>query len=160
MNQANPGRVFQISTSNGGVPKHGVHESFVSAHGLEGDAVEHPKIHGGPERAVCLYSLDRIHLLQEEGHPIFPGAVGENLTLSGISWAEMVPGAVLSIGNEKGPRLQLVKAVSPCNTIAAFFKDGAFKRIDEDRRPGWARWYARVLQEGPVRTGDAVRIGP
>jgi len=151
-------RVFQISTSEGGVPKRGVPEAFITTNGLEGDAALHPKIHGGPERAVCIYSLERIHLLQEEGHPVFPGAVGENLTLSGIDWREMILDAVLKIGGEEGPRLQLVQAVSPCNTIAAYFKDGAFKRIDEERRPGWARWYARVIQEGLVRTGDSVRM--
>lgn len=152
------GRVFQISTSDGGVPKRGVPEALIKADGIEGDTVQHPKIHGGSERAVCLYSLEKIHLLQEEGHPIFPGAVGENLTLSGIDWTEMVADAVLTIGEEEGPRLQLIKPVSPCNTIAAYFKGGAFRRIDEERRPGWARWYARVVQEGPVRTGDTVRV--
>ena len=85
------GRIFQVSISSGGVPKGGVPEAFITTNGLEGDAVQHSKIHGGLERAVCIYSLERIHLLQEEGHPIFPGAVGENLTLSRIDWREMIP---------------------------------------------------------------------
>ena len=152
------GRIFQVSISSGGVPKGGVPDAFVTTNGLEGDAVRHLKIHGGPERAVCIYSLERIHLLQEEGHPIFPGAIGENLTLSGIDWREMIPDAVLKIGHDEGPRLQLVQPVSPCSTIAAYFKDGVFKRIDEERRPGWARWYARVIEEGRVQTGDSVYI--
>ena len=158
MFESKVGRVFQISTSDGGVPKGGVPEAFITTNGLEGDAVRHPKLHGGPERAVCLYSLERIHLLQEEGHPIFPGAVGENLTLSGIDWREMVPEALLKIGGEEGPCLQLAKAVSPCNTIEAYFKEGAFKRIDEGSRPGWARWYARAVREGPVRIGDPISV--
>ena len=40
-----------------------------------------PIFHGGPERALCLFSLERILELQAEGHPIFPGAAGENITI-------------------------------------------------------------------------------
>lgn len=151
--------LFQINTSPGGVPKRAVHTATIGTLGLEGDAVNHPKIHGGPERAVCLYSLERILALQEEGHPLFPGSVGENLTLSGADWQRMAVGAVLELGDGEGPVLQLTQPVTPCNTIAASFRgDKGYRRIDEQRRPGWARWYARVIRPGTVQTGDAVRF--
>ena len=116
----------------------------------------HPKIHGGPERAVCLYSLEHILALQEEGHPIFPGAIGENLTLAGLDWQRMAVAVVLEIGDGEGPVLQLTQPVTPCNTIAAAFQGRAFRRVDETRRPGWARWYARVIRDGAIRPGDPV----
>ena len=56
------------------------------------------KHHGGPDRAVCLYSLERILALQEEGHPIYPGAAGENLTLTGLDWEALQPGMTLRLG--------------------------------------------------------------
>lgn len=154
--------IVQVNVSNGGVPKRAVAQALVTATGLEGDAVNHPKIHGGPERAVCLYSLERLLALQDEGHPIFPGAVGENLTITGLDWARLTPETVLEVGEDEGPVLQLTRPVTPCNTIAAYFNgEKGYRRIDEERRPGWARWYARVRREGLIRPGDAVvvRIG-
>jgi MOSC domain-containing protein YiiM len=60
-----PGRVVQVNTSPGGVPKRAVAGALVGPLGLEGDAVKHTKIHGGPERAVCLWALETILALQE-----------------------------------------------------------------------------------------------
>ena len=31
-------------------------------------------------------------------------------------------------------------------------------RVAQKVHPGWSRLYARVLREGTVRTGDAVRL--
>lgn len=151
-----PARVLQINVSPGGVPKRAVAEAFVGRTGLEGDAVNHPKVHGGPERAVCLFSLELIQALQDEGHPIFPGATGENLTVAGLDWPALEEEAVLAVGDEV--RLQLTQRVEPCKTIERAFVDGAFKRIKPDRAPDETRWYARVLAEGTVRPGDVIRV--
>jgi len=151
-----PARVLQVNVSNGGVPKRAVASAHVGREGLEGDAVNHPKIHGGPERAVCLFSLDLIRALQDEGHPIFPGSVGENLTVAGLDWPTLEVGAVLSVGEEV--RLQLTQRVEPCNTIADSFADRQFKRIKPERVPDQTRWYARVLTEGAVWPGDDVQV--
>ncbi len=92
------GRIFQINTSPGGVPKLPIREAMVSEIGMMGDSHNFPDIHGGPDRALCLFSLERILELQSEGHPIFPGSVGENVTISGLDWAVMEPGRQLSLG--------------------------------------------------------------
>ncbi len=150
-----PAHIVQVSVSPGGVPKTAVPEAHVGKTGLAGDAVKHTKIHGGPERAVCLFSAEVIDTLVGEGHPVFPGAVGENLTVAGLDWAALAPDAVLDIGDA---RLQLTTRVEPCRTIAPYFVGGRFKRIQPARVPGETRWYARVLREGTVRPGDAVRV--
>lgn len=150
------GRVFQINTSPGGVPKRAVRSAEVGPLGLDGDGVNHPKIHGGPDRAVCLWSLERILALQAEGHPVFPGAAGENLTLAGLEWERLAPGDVLAVG--AALRLEVASYVTPCRTIAPFFAGGAFRRISAERHPGWARLYARVISAGTVRAGDPVRV--
>ena len=72
------GRIFQLSASGGGVPKLPVREVRIGRLGLEGDVQKHTKIHGGPDRAVCLYALEVICALQAEGHPVYPGALGDN----------------------------------------------------------------------------------
>ena len=74
-NEVLVGRVYQINISNGGVPKWPVPSAWVTYLGIEGDRHRSPS-HGGPERALCLFSLEVIRLLQAEGHPIEPGAVG------------------------------------------------------------------------------------
>ncbi len=82
--------VHQISVSDGGVPKLPVLEATVSDKGVDGDRQRNLKFHGGPDRAVCLYSLELIERLQDEGHPIDPGSSGENLTVVRIG---LGPGA-------------------------------------------------------------------
>ena len=64
-----PARVLQVNVSNGGVPKRAVPEAFVGREGLTGDAVNHPKVHGGPERAVCLFPVELIQTLSSENLP-------------------------------------------------------------------------------------------
>lgn len=150
------GRIFQLNISAGGVPKLAVRESHVNELGMAGDEHRFPDLHGGPERALCLFSLERILELQAEGHPIFPGAVGENVTISGVDWQRVVPGAQLSLGDEV--LLEITSYTAPCNTIPAYFADGQFQRIAQKLHPGWSRVYARVLNGGKLRVGQPVKL--
>jgi len=156
--EARGGRIAQINVSPGGVPKMPVASAGVGSLGLQGDRVAHPKVHGGPDRAVCLYALERILALQAEGHAVFPGALGENLTLSGLDWERVAPGDRFEAGDVV---LEVSKFTAPCSTTAPFV-GGDMTRIHHDHSPGWSRVYARVLREGTVRVGmDVVhRPGP
>lgn len=146
------GLVFSINTSRGGVPKLPVTEVMVTVNGLDGDSQRNLKYHGGPDRAVCIYSIERILALQEEGHPIGTGTVGENLTLSGIDWDNVVPEAMLEVGDAL---LEIVSFTPPCRTIRDSFREEKFSRLSQKHYPGWSRVYARVLREGFVREGDS-----
>ena len=150
------GRIFQLNTSAGGVPKLAVAECLVNELGLAGDEHRFPDIHGGPDRALCLFSLERILELQAEGEPIFPGAVGENVTISGLDWAQLVPGVQLSLGDEV--LLEVTSYTTPCNTISAYFVEGKFQRISQKVNPGWSRVYARVLKGGHLKVGQPVEL--
>jgi len=150
------GRIFQLNVSSGGVPKLAVHQALVHELGMDGDAHRFPDIHGGPERALCLFSLDRILELQAEGHPIFPGAVGENVTISGLDWSALQPGIRLALGDEV--QVELTSYTSPCNTIPQYFVDGNFQRISQKVHPGYSRIYARVLRNGTLRVGQRVEL--
>jgi MOSC domain-containing protein YiiM len=145
------GLVFSVNASRGGVPKLPVTEAMVTVNGLDGDEQRNLKNHGGPDRAVCIYSIERILALQEEGHPIGTGTVGENLTLSGIDWDNVVPEALLEVGDAL---LEIVSFTSPCRTIRDSFTGEKFSRLSQKHFPGWSRVYARVLREGVVREGD------
>jgi MOSC domain-containing protein YiiM len=150
------GRIFQLNRSGGGVPKLGVREAFLSETGLEGDRQRDLRFHGGPGRALCLFPLELILELQAEGHPVFPGSVGENVTVSGLEWAAVAPGARLSLGDEA--LVEIASYTSPCKTIAASFADGDFKRISQKISPGDSRVYARVLRPGRLAVGDTVKL--
>jgi MOSC domain-containing protein YiiM len=150
------GRIFQLNVSGGGVPKLAVREAVLTADGLGGDRQRDRRFHGGPERALCLYALERLLELQAEGHPIFPGSAGENLTVAGLDWSQLAPGARLALGEEA--LVEITSYTSPCKKIAASFNGGDFKRISQKLRPGHSRLYARVLRPGRLRVGDRVTV--
>lgn len=152
------GRIFQINVSTGGVPKLAIQKAEITAFGVTGDRQQNLNVHGGEERAVCLYSLERILSLQAEGHPIFPGAAGENLTLAGLDWDTVMPGMRLRLGGDA--LVEMTRYTSPCSNVAYAFSGGEFTRISQKLHPGWSRLYARVLQPGLVQPGDRVILEP
>lgn len=149
------GRVVQVNISPGGVPKLPVTRAQVRRGGLDGDGHNDTKHHGGPERAVSLFALEVIEALQAEGHPIAPGTTGENLTIAGVDYASLRAGDRLAVGDSL--LIELTDHASPCTTISGSFIVGNFTRIAEKLHPGESRWYARVVREGEVAAGDAVR---
>src|SRR5262245_15786695 len=94
------GSIVQVNISPGGVPKLPILEARVDQNGLAGDDHEDKVHHGGPDRAVCLFAIERIEALAAEGHPIGPGSTGENVTTRGIDWDQVVPGARLRLGDQ------------------------------------------------------------
>lgn len=149
-------RIVQINISPGGVPKLPVPEAWVTTLGLEGDLHRDMEVHGGPERALCIFSLEQIHVLQTEGHNISPGAIGENLTVEGLDWERVTPGSRLELG--AGVLIEVTRYTSPCFNIKKSFADGDFSRVSQKRNPGSSRVYARVISEGMIRQGDTVRL--
>jgi MOSC domain-containing protein YiiM len=150
------GFVVSINLSGGGVPKRRVSGAQVSFLGLQNDAHDDTEHHGGPQRAVCIYALEIIRALQREGHPIDVGTTGENVTIKGVDWQLVAPGARIRIGDEVV--LEVSSFTNPCKTIAGSFLDGEFVRISQKVNPGWSRVCARVLTEGEIRFGDSVEV--
>jgi MOSC domain-containing protein YiiM len=152
------GSIVQVNISRGGVPKLPIAEAEVSQLGIAGDGFNHPQIHGGFDRALCLFAAEVIEALAAEGHPIFPGATGENVTTRGIDWEKVVPGARLRLGRDV--LIEVTRYTTPCNTNAEWFKERDFNRMHQNLHPGWSRVYARVLTGGIVRPGDAIELLP
>ena len=150
------GRIVQVSVSRGGVPKTAVPAARVTAAGVAGDAHRDVEHHGGPDRAVCLFALEAIDALRGEGHAVVPGALGENVTVQGLAWEAVTPGARLLLGAEV--LLEVTRYTSPCLNIAAAFVGRDYARVSQKRHPGWSRVYARVLAEGTIAAGDPVRL--
>ncbi|HEY3097727.1 MAG TPA: MOSC domain-containing protein [Methylomirabilota bacterium] len=150
------GRIVQLSVSNGGVPKRAVPTARITPLGLEGDAHRDHEHHGGPERAVCLFAMEAIRELQAEGHPLVPGALGENVTLEGLDWSAVQPGARLQLGEEVV--VEVTRYTTPCFNIRPAFRGGDYSLVSQKRHPGRSRVYARVIATGTLRSGDPVRL--
>ncbi len=148
--------LYQINVSDGGVPKRPVLEAVIVTTGVEGDRQRNLNVHGGLDRALCLFSQDLIERLQDEGHSIEAGSSGENLTLAGLEWEKLKPGDRLQVGPDV--QLEIMSYTAPCDQNARWFRDRDLKRISQKKNPGWSRLYAKVLREGVVRPGDAVEV--
>lgn len=146
--------IHQINISKGGVPKVPVNSAYVSKNGLVGDKQKNKKYHGGPDRALCLFSMDIIETLQKEGHPIFPGSTGENLSIYYSAYASLANGIKLQIGEDV--LIEIVSYAAPCRTIRASFVQDAFNRISQKLNKGNSRLYAKVLKEGWIKKGDEI----
>lgn len=147
------GQVVTINTSPGGVPKLATSEARVTEVGIEGDGHTYSG-HGGPDKALCLYSLERILAFQASGHPIFPGSLGENLTIIGLEWSDISFGDRFRVGDEV--EIEIVSAAAPCPKIEPSFSDGDASRVDNELHPGWARFYARIVKPGSFKPGALV----
>jgi MOSC domain-containing protein YiiM len=67
---------------------------------------------------------------------------------------------VVTCSDTRAPRrrARAAQVTSPCASTRAGFLRGNNALMDERKRPGCSRWYARVLQPGWVRVGDAARL--
>ena len=145
------GVVQQISVSGGGVPKTAIAGGYVGSSGLIEDAHLEP-FHGGLEKALCLYSLEVIQQLAAEGHPITPGAAGENVTVEGVDWELVKPGTRWQIGAEVA--IEITHYTTPCKKNSRWFVAGDISQMNQQIHPGRSRVYARVISEGEIRVGD------
>ena len=161
------GLIRQVSISKGGVPKLGVREAWANPLGLEGDAHNHPEFHGGPSKALLLVSFEDLEELRAAGYPVFPGALGENLTVSGIDFRKLRSGQRWIVG---GASIELTTLRQPCHTLDVYNPDAASliqKRLYDARAkaadpssPVWAKggFYASVLQRGLITTGATIAL--
>jgi len=152
---ARPARVASLHRSAGGVPKLAIPEATVTAAGIEGDRQRNLKYHGGPDRALCLYSQELIDALRAEGHPVEPGWMGENIVIAGLDWRRMVPGTRVRLGVVE---IELTAYALPCRNIRGSFTGGRVGRVSPETHPGWSRLYARVLHGGTLAPNDPVEI--
>jgi MOSC domain-containing protein YiiM len=151
------GSVAALFLSDGGVPKRAVSRVEVDPTGIAGDRQRTRKHHGRVWQALCLWSAEVVADLQAEGHPVFPGACGENMLVTGVDWGALRPGARLRIGEVLA---EITLPTVPCKQIRPFFTSAAVRRVDHDRHPGSSRWYASVVEAGVVKAGDAVVVEP
>jgi MOSC domain-containing protein YiiM len=152
------GTIVQVSISRGGVPKLPIPEASLGPLGLDGDSHSRPQIHGGPEKAVLLVTLEGITELIERGYPLYPGALGENLTTRGLDRRLLRVGQQLRAGSAM---IEITRTRNPCTTLDVY--GAALKReikADDPSSPAWglSGFHARVLHPGWVRPDDIISV--
>ena len=145
---ANTGRVLATCIGEGGLPKRAVPAALVDEHGLAGDAHRF-HLHGGANRAVCLFSIEDCRALERDGVPIGgPGSFGENLLVEGLDFRALRPGDLLEVG--EAVVLEIFDVREPCGTL---------KQVDR-RFPnlmvGRSGFVCSVRAGGELRPGQAV----
>ena len=151
------GRITGLQRSAGGVPKLPVERARVLAGGMEGDRQTDRRYHGGPDRALCLYSQERLDVLSAEGHPVGRGSLGENVTIAGLPWELVQPGSRLRLG---AVEVEVTAYAPPCKTIGHAFVERKFTRVSQVVNPGWSRVYVRILGDGELEVGNVVTLAP
>jgi MOSC domain-containing protein YiiM len=141
--------LVQLNVSPGGMPKVAVASARVGRDGVAGDWQINRKYHGGPDRAVCLFSSELYAELAAEGIHLQPGDVGENFTTRGIDLRELKVGSRLRVGD---CLIEITKVRIPCTKL-----NGVHPELLE-RIAGRSGWMCRVIEEGVVRTGDAITV--
>ena len=142
-------KVIAVCSSNEkGIRKETIAEGiFKEDYGLMGDAHADCCTH----RQVSLLAIESIDKMRSRGFDVGPGDFAENLTTEGIELASLPVGTRLSVGNDV--LFEVTQIGKECHAKCAIYhqigkcimpKEGIF---------------ARVIQGGPIRTGDQVRVG-
>jgi len=122
--------------------------------GIESDTICDTKHHGGVDQAIYVYGgADYAWWVEQEGKEITPGTFGDNLTISELESATFNVGDYIHVGEVT---LQVTAPRIPCGTFAWRMRDPQWmKKFRAGERPGL---YCRVIKEGMVSTGDAVKV--
>ncbi len=119
-----------------------------------GDYQANRKYHGGPDKAVCAYSVEHFAVWNERFTLDLPGgAFGENLTLSGLTEDLVCVGDALQIGTTI---LQISQPRMPCANVAKRWNVQKLPQAMMDT--GFTGFYCRVLSEGQIAPDDTVTV--
>lgn len=132
--------------------------------GLEGDEQADLSVHGGPSKAIYAYPVEHYPFWQTVraqarvapwDAPLPPGALGENLTIEGLTedrlWIGdrlVLPGCVLAVSE---PRF-------PCFKFDAAMGFAQASRLMV--RSGYCGAYLAVIEAGRVAAGDPIELVP
>jgi MOSC domain-containing protein YiiM len=132
--------------------------------GLHGDQQADPKVHGGYAKAVYAYPHEHYPFWQTVraqtgaagwGEVLAPGALGENLTLTGVSEHDVWVGDLLRF---PGCTLAVSQPRYPCFKLEAVM---AFAQASKAMvSQGWCGFYLAVREPGSLEAGQAFELVP
>lgn len=140
--------VIAVCTSKKkGIRKEPVAEGrFREGYGMEGDAHADSATH----RQVSLLAVESIDKMRALGMELKPGDFAENLTTEDIELVSLPVGTRISVG--KDVLLEISQIGKECHTACAIRRQVGQCIMPEEGV------FARVVQGGTVRAGDAVTV--
>lgn len=117
---------------------------LIADFGMEGD-----RHAGRPRRQVSLLNVETVSELAQQGMPVEPGVLGENITVEGVPVMELEDGAHLRIGEAE---LEITGDRPACRELLEVHQN-ALKAL-----VGRTGKMARVVRGGTVRPGDPIEL--
>lgn len=128
--------IMKTSVGDGPLP--------LSELGFQGDGQADLVHHGGPDKAVCVYSYEHYPYWEQElNSPLDYGAFGENLTVLGLTEDRVCIGDVYAIGDI---RVQVSQPRQPCHKLAKRYNRPDLALLVQ--QAGFTGFYFRVLVPG------------
>ncbi len=157
------GQILQLSVSKGGVPKYAVLGAEVGPVGILGDIQQNTKYHGGPRQAMLWITAEGIEELKAAGFPVYPGALGENVTTTGVDRRTVRLGQQWRMGEVI---VEVTKMREPCFKLDPYgpgiqkaVYDAEVKAGDfSSARWGLAGFYLSIVKLGTFAPGDPVAL--
>ncbi len=143
------------STRRTGIDKRPVDGRIsTGANQLTGDTICATKYHGGPDQAIYAYAEEDAQWWAAQlGRTLMPGALGENLTTTGIDLTNAVIGSRWTVGSTV---LEVSCPRVPCRTLQAFWNvPRLMKTFTQACRPGA---YFRIHTPGELGAGDEMTV--
>ncbi len=123
---------------------------------LSGDGQADLSVHGGPDKAVYAYSADLWPAWERDiGRPFGPASFGENLTVSGVTEADVCVGDRWIWGDAE---MEVCQPRSPCFKLTLHAGTAEVGRVM--RQSGRSGWYLRVVRTGTVPTSGTIAVVP
>ena len=127
----------------------------LSSTNLAGDGQADLTVHGGPDKAVCVYSADHYPFWREQlgVADCGPGWFGENFSVEGHGEKDVAVGDTYQIGTAV---VQISQPRAPCSKLGR-----RWNRLDMPKlvlQSGRTGWYLRVLESGDVECGDTLAL--
>ncbi|RMG60040.1 MAG: MOSC domain-containing protein [Deltaproteobacteria bacterium] len=114
-------------------------------HGIRGDA------HAGPgTRQVSLLSVESIEKMRALGLDVGPGDFAENITVSGVDFSAVTPGAKIRIGETVV--VEVTQKGKECHDRCAIFYQAGDCVMPREGV------FGRVVRGGQVKPGDTVVV--
>ena len=137
-----------------GLPKVRSEKAVILPSGIDGDfnRFRKKKKNNDPKMALMILSIDIINQLNDEGWPVKPGDLGENLTIGNLNYNTLCPGQKYSLGTSE---IEISFICDPCSNLNVLPYVGTeiiaeFIKTLMNRRG----WYAKVTKPGKIIERD------
>jgi MOSC domain-containing protein YiiM len=132
----------------------GEEKIYLSKTNLTGDGQGDLIHHGGPDKALCVYSYNHYPYWEEQlSRKLDYGSFGENITVKGMEEDKVCIGDLFSFGEAI---VQVSQPRKPCHKLAK--KHGLNQLPQAVIETGYTGFYLRVIQEGEVSVMDSLEL--